>query len=289
MKETSSTAVPRTKSGRSLLRGVWRGVRILLIAYLGIILVLMLLENQLVFRPTPADHNWLPPGNLAAQDVELTTTDGTRIHAWWCPRAGATGAVLYCHGNAGNLSYRRGAVADWQQQFGDSVLIFDYPGFGRSGGSPNEAGCYAAAEAAFAWLTQVQKVPAERIVLYGKSLGGGVAVELATRRSHRALVLAKTFTSLPAMSQHLYPWLPARWLTRTQFNSLEKLGSCTRPVFVAHGDRDTLIPFTMGKQLYEVAHAPKHFLPMPGEGHNDGLPPAFFTELKRFLAEAEGR
>src|SRR5262245_46618727 len=199
----------------SFFRRCWRGLRFLVVTYALIIILLMLLENRLVFHPTSAGSHWLQPDPVPAQDVELTSRDGTRIHAWWCPRPGSEGAVLYCHGNAGNLSFRRGALAEWLHHFGESVLIFDYPGLGRSAGSPTEDGCYAAAEAAFDWLTGSQGVAPERVVLYGKSLGGGVAVELALRRPHRALVLANTFTSLPDMAQKLYPWLPARWLART--------------------------------------------------------------------------
>lgn len=274
-------------SGRKWLRRCWRGLRLILIAYLAIIVLLMLLENYLIFRPTPASRDWLPPGSVQAQDVDLTSRDGTAIHAWWCPLPDAEEVVFYCHGNAGNLSYRRGAVAEWHQHFGQSVLIFDYPGFGKSAGSPTEDGCYAAAEAAFDWLTETQGVPAERIIIYGKSLGGGVAVELATRRPHRALVLAKTFTSLPDMAQKLYPWLPARWLTRAQFNNLEKIGRCPRPVFITHGDRDWLIPFAMGERLHEAATAAKQFLPLPGVNHDASLPPEFYANLKQFLATVE--
>ncbi len=276
-----STASP------SKLRRLWRVVRFFALVYLGIIVALMLLENWLIFRPTTAKADWFPSGSLQVEDVYLPLPDGTRIHAWWCPHPDAKGAVLYCHGNAGNLSYRWDLIKDWHEQFGESVLIFDYPGFGHSEGSPNEASCVAAAEAAFAWLTETKGIPAGRIILYGKSLGGGVAVELATRHPHRALVLAKTFTSMPDMAQSLYPWLPARWLVRTQFNSLEKIGRCAAPVFVTHGDCDGLIPCWMGQHLHEAATAPKFFLPLPGHDHNGTLPAKFYSTLKRFLADVE--
>src|SRR5207248_5963463 len=132
------------------------------------------------------------------------------------------------------------------QQLEMPVLIFDYPGYGRSEGSPSEAGCYAAAEAAYAWLVQTQQVPPGQIILYGGSLGGGVAVELARRQPHRALILVSTFTSIPDMAQQLYPWLPARWLVRNRFDSLAKIGQCTQPVFIAHGTADGLLPYTQG-------------------------------------------
>lgn len=275
---------------RPWVRRCLRLVRFLALAYGAIVVALVMLENQLLFRPTPASRGWWPPQpeRLTVQELNLITNDGRRVHAWWCPREGAAGAVLYCHGNAGNLSYRQALVRDWHDQFGESVLLFDYPGFGHSEGSPDEIGCYAAADAAFAWLTKTQGVPPERVILYGKSLGGGVAVELATRHPHRALVLAKTFTSVPEVAQKVYPWLPARWLARSQFNNLGKLPQCPHPVFLTHGDRDELIPFSMTEQLYEAAVTPKRFLPLPGENHNGNLPPMFFAQLKAFLAEVEG-
>src|SRR5262249_23071033 len=153
---------------------------------------------------------------------ELISQDGTRLHAWWCPRAGGLGTLLYCHGNAGNLSHRREAVRSWQEHLNQQVLIFDYPGYGRSAGSPNEEGCYRAADAAYHWLMRTQHVRPEDLLIYGGSLGGGVAVDLASRRPHRALVLVSSFTSLPDMAQTLYPWLPARWLVRTRFDSAAK-------------------------------------------------------------------
>src|SRR5262249_1068229 len=168
-------------------RRLLRGILTLVVPYLGIIVVLMLLENWLIFRAVSADQHWIEPLGLDVRDVELRTADGIGIHAWWCPREGAEGALLYCHGNAGNLSYRGGAIPPFQHALNVSVLIFDYPGFGKSEGSPDEAGCYAAADAAYDWLTQIQKIPPECLLLYGKSLGGAVAVELASRRPCRAL------------------------------------------------------------------------------------------------------
>ena len=168
----------------------------------------------------------------------------------------------------------------------ESVLIFDYPGFGRSGGKPSEAGCYAAADAAFDWLIQNQKVPADHIVIVGKSLGGGVAVDLASRRNHRALVLVKAFTSIPAVAQHLIPIVPANWLMHNRFDSLAKIGNCHRPLFITHGTDDGVIPFSQGQQLYAAANDPKEFFAMEGVGHQ---PPSVTSEclakLRQFLAK----
>jgi fermentation-respiration switch protein FrsA (DUF1100 family) len=251
---------------------------------------MMFLENRLLFYPIRASADWEAPPNARVQDVYLQTAADVRIHAWWCPVAywePAQGALLYCHGNAGNLSYRAGSVSRWQKELGQSVLIFDYPGFGQSEGRPDEAGCYAAANAAYDWLTQAQEVPPERILLYGGSLGGGVAVELASHRPHRALILAKTFTSIPDAAQSVYPWLPARWLVRSRFDNLAKIRQCSKPVFIAHGTADQLIPFTQGERLFAAANEPKQFLAMRGVEHNGGLSGEFYSALRDFLARAE--
>ena len=208
------------------------------------------------------------------------------FHAWWCPIENwqpGQGALLYCHGNAGNLSCRADALALWQRALGVSVLIFDYPGYGKSDGRPTEAGCYAAVDAAYRWLIDTMKVPAPRLLIFGASLGGGVAVDLASRQPHRALILAKTFTSISDMAQCLYPWLPVRWLVRNRFDNLEKISRCTAPIFIAHGTADRLVPCAQGRQLFEAASEPKHYLALEGLDHNDGLSPEFFSALRSFL------
>jgi fermentation-respiration switch protein FrsA (DUF1100 family) len=255
----------------------------------GVTLVLLALENSFVYHPAPASVSWEPAPSDRFQDVALTTPAGVRLHAWWCPVDGARGAVLYCHGNAGNLSHRGHAVVAMQQALGESVLIFDYPGYGKSEGSPSEAGCYAAADTAYDWLRRVPKVPENHILLYGGSLGGGVAVDLACRRPHRALLLVRTFTSMPEVGQRLYPWLPVRWLMRNRFDSLAKIGQCHRPVVIASGTADGLVPFEQGRRLFEAANEPRLFYPLDGAGHNDPLPLAFFPEALRFIEQAEAR
>src|SRR5437899_3047011 len=169
---------------RRLLRFVVMGA----VVYLGTIIVLLFLENRLIFRPTPASVDWMPKPNTTVEDVEFHTADGVLIHAWWCPVENAEGALLYCHGNAGNLSHRSDIVAQWQRHIRRDILIFDYPGYGKSGGKPSERGCYAAGDAAYDWLREAKRVPAEKIVLYGSSLGAGVAVDLASRKPHQALL-----------------------------------------------------------------------------------------------------
>jgi len=246
----------------------------------------MLLENWLLYHPADAG-NWSPaPPSLHAVDLELSAADGTPIHAWWCPPPGwdeSQGAILYFHGNAGNLSHRGPIVLEWQKSLNQAVLIVDYAGYGRSGGKPTEAGCYAAADAAYAWLVNKEKVPADRILLVGTSLGGGVAVDLASRLPHRALILISTFTSIPEMAQRIYFFLPARLLVRNRFDNLAKIPQCTRPVFFAHGTVDDLIPIDHTEKLFAAANEPKRFVEIPDQGHDEFISPELFSALAEFL------
>jgi hypothetical protein len=263
---------------------VLRLVLILICTYVAIIVLLKLFEDSLVYHPTPATAFWapLPAG---ARDVMLKSAAGDEIHSWWLPCPGSTGALLYFHGNAGNLSQRRDTIVRLRDTLGLSVHIIDYPGFGKSPGTPSEQACYRAADAAYSWLVDEQKIAPAEIVLLGNSLGGGVATELASRHDHRVLCLVKTYTSLPDVGSHLYPWLPVRLLMHNRFDSLSRIADCHRPVFVAHGTADELIPFALGKRLYEAAHEPKQFLVMPGLGHNDAFPDEFYAALKEFLGK----
>jgi fermentation-respiration switch protein FrsA (DUF1100 family) len=244
------------------------------------------LEEKLLFYPVRSEKQLLPP-NSPVQDVELQSANGVTINARWCPRPGSKGALLYCQGNAGNLESRAKPVRDLWEDVDESVLIFDYPGYGRSDGRPSEAGFYAAAEAAYDWLVQSQGLAPESIILYGESLGGGVAVELASRLPHRALVLVRTFTSVPDVAQDHCGWLPVRGLVTNRFDSLAKIALCKQPTFIASADSDRLVPFEHGQRLKEAAGAHTTFYTLSGYDHNDPLPREFYSELRRFLGKPE--
>jgi len=240
-------------------------------------------ENSLVYHPTPADAiAESPPPPI--QDIELQLGDGTKIHARWAPHPTSHDAVLFCHGNGGNIEGWGRTAREIYQQMQASVLIFDYPGYGRSGGKTSEAGCYAAAEAAYGWLTEAAKLPPQRILLWGESLGGAVAVNLATRAPHRALVLVRTFTSLPEVADDQLPLLPCSSLMTNRFNSLERIGQCKSPVFIASAEKDRLMQLRHGQRLYAACTAPAELCIMRGIGHNDPLPIGFYNSLRAFLA-----
>jgi fermentation-respiration switch protein FrsA (DUF1100 family) len=241
--------------------------------------------NWLLFRPTAHRKFWDRPPNARVQDVEWSVP-GARVHAWWCPTEGwrpDQGALLYFHGNGGNLSHRGPGISRWQGELGTGVLIVDYPGYGRSTGRPTEAGCYAAADAAYAWLTGPKGIAPENVLLYGGSLGCAVAIDLAFRRPHRAMVLVSPFTSVTAMARHLYPLLPPL-LVPNLFDSLAKIPRCPRPHFVAHGTADRLVPFAQGQRLFAAANEPKEFFPLEGYDHHHTPGPAFYARLRDFLA-----
>ncbi|MCS7166015.1 MAG: alpha/beta hydrolase [Gemmatales bacterium] len=270
------------------VRDSWPGLvrRILLyfaLLYLALLGILMFLENRLIFRPTRADEEWYERTQFHKEDLWLETETGERIHAWWCPRREPKWYVLYSHGNAGNLSCRDVFIDAWQKRVGASVLIYDYPGYGHSSGRPNEKNCYAAGRAAYRWLHE-QNFPVERIVLFGESLGGGVAVELARHEVHAALILLAAFTSIPDIAQEIFPFVPARWLVRTRFNNIEKIRHYTGPLLIIHGQNDELIPPHHAQRLFEACPSSrKKLLLVPGHDHNSIGFAAIYDVISEFL------
>ena len=262
-------------------RKLFRWALFLLILWVAVMLIFKSLENSLVYPATKAADGWSEPSGPATQDVWLSVKDGAMIHAWYLPCEGAAGAIHFSHGNGGNLSHRDGGLHILRDTFRRSVLIYDYPGYGKSEGSPTEAGVYAAGEAAWEWLQE--KHPPNRIVLFGESLGGGVAVTLANRHECEGLVLFSTFTSLPKAAKAKMPWLPCETLMSNRFDNAAKLPGIRRPIFFAHGDADEVIPFEHSQRLFELANEPKRFRARAGGTHNMPFDPAICEEAARFL------
>ena len=238
-------------------------------------------ERELIAKPSDV--------GLAYEDVSLTAADGTKLHGWHVPGESRT-TLLWLHGNAGNISHRVDNIAMLRRNTGLGVFIIDYRGYGRSEGKPSEKGLYMDAEAAFEHLTSDLGLdPVEDIVLFGRSLGVGVAVEMATRHRVRGVVLESGFTSVREMSNAsgmgalsilFLPMIDAR------YNSLSKIGSALSPVMVVHGDRDDIVPFEMAEKLFAAAPEPKRFYPIPGASHNDTYVAggdAYFEALREFV------
>jgi fermentation-respiration switch protein FrsA (DUF1100 family) len=264
---------------------LWRLLRLVLIGYVGVLILLVAFERRFIYYPVPAAASWHEPPDPTIRDVTLRAATGEAIHAWWLPRPGSADVMLYSHGNAGNLSHRGPGVVRWSEQLDASVLIYDYPGYGKSEGVPSEPGCHAAARAAFDWLTREQKYEPGRVILFGASLGGAMAAQLAANHDHRALILVAPFTSIPDMAAVRFPWLPARYFVRHKFDNFANLPRCRRPVVIVHGTADSIVPYRHAERLYEVANEPKMLIPVKGADHNMSLPDDFFPRLREFLSQ----
>jgi uncharacterized protein len=221
--------------------------------------------------------------------VEIAAGDGVTLVAWVI-RAPGTGTaarwLLVCHGNAGNLSDSgRPAHYAGLRALGLNLLVFDYRGYGESGGAPTEAGLYRDAEAAYGFLRDTLGVPPGRIVLFGHSLGSTVAVDLAARVPAAGLVLDGALMSVTARAQEVYPYVPVRWIARSRFDSMEKIGRVEIPKLFLHARADDVVPIAHGRRLYEAAPPPKTFVALAG-GHGDAFEAdsaAYFGAIASFL------
>lgn len=264
--------------------------------YVGLCILLFFRQSHMVYFPLAPVMQKPADIGLAYESVALMTADGVRLAGWYVPCAGARGTVLMCHGNGGNIGDRLHPI-NLFHELGLNVLIFDYRGYGESAGKPSEEGTYQDARAAWQYLTEKRNTPPDKIVVYGRSLGGAVAAYLAERITPAAcaapaacavpaaLILEATFTSIPDMGAKIYPWLPIRLLCRYRYNSLTRLEHIHCPVLIAHSRDDEMVPFEHGRKLFAAAHEPKTFFELTGN-HNEGevlTSPAYRQALDTFL------
>ena len=244
---------------------------------------LVLPEDVLIYQPAgPHPDDWEPPG-LTYEDVNFMTPDEVSLHGWYCPVDKPKAYVLFCHGNAANISYRYPDFVRLTKRHHVSVFAFDYRGYGRSEGKPSEKGLMIDARAARDWFAEKEGIEPEQIVLYGRSLGGGVAVDLASKDGAKGLILESTFTSLPAVANDLLPLWPGTLMVN-RYSSLKKISDYQGPLLIAHGKEDQLIPYEHGQKLFEAANDPKRFIPIDGAGHNWLPPEGYQKTLDEFFA-----
>lgn len=260
---------------------------ILAVGYLALCLIVWLTQAKLVFFPGAAPRTTPGEFGLEFRELEIRCADGVRLSAWLLPAKESRGAVLVSHGNAGSIEHRIPLARSFLE-LGWSVLLYDYRGYGKSTGRPDEEGTYRDAEAVHDHLTKVAGIAPERIVLFGESLGAAIAIELARRRPAAAVVLESAFTSIPDVGAGAYPFLPVRLLARFRYDNLAKVAELGLPLLLIHSPADEIVPVEHGRRLFAAAREPKRLLLTEGR-HNDGgfqRRPEWRAEVGEFLAGA---
>lgn len=248
------------------------GIRVLIIiavVYVAIIALLYIFQSSFVYYPERTFMGDPSRIGLEYETVYFEASDGVELSGWFIPNENDRGVILFCHGNAGNISHRLDSIEIFHQ-LGLEIFIFDYRGYGQSEGNPSEQGTYRDAEAAWRYLIEQRQVNPNEIIIFGRSLGGGVASWLAQSYQPGALILESTFLSLPDIAATIYPYFPVRLLLRFEYDTGEHLRSVNCPVLIVHSRDDEIMPFTQGWQLFEMAKEPKEFLEISGT-HNGGF------------------
>jgi fermentation-respiration switch protein FrsA (DUF1100 family) len=233
-------------------------------------LLFMLFEERFIFFPSSYPDGYYEEARSLPyiEDCWFLAEDGVKLHGWFARRDSAIATLVISHGNAGNLSHRLPVIKTFRD-LGFNVFLYDYRGYGRSEGSPDETGVYRDGRAAFDYVINRTDVDPTNVILFGTSLGGAVAVDVALDRPAAGLILESTFSSATDVARTAYPFLPAQFLLRSKFDSAEKIRSIHIPLLVLHGDRDRIIPISLGRKLFEAANEPKTFFVVPGADHND--------------------
>jgi len=257
------------------------------VVYLGLCLSLYFLQERLVFLPSRTVVKTPQAAGLVYENVFLRAGDA-RIHAWYVPAKNARLSVLFCHGNAGNMSHRLETLS-LLNSLGVNVLIFDYAGFGLSNGKASEVQTYRDVEAAWRFLIEDKVTDPTAIVLFGRSLGGAVATWIAAKEKPGALILESTFISIIAMGKKLYPIFPVRLLARVHYDPSELIEKIKSPKLFIHSRDDETIPLEHGVTLYNKAKEPKTFVEIRGS-HNSGFLDSgrdYTVPLQSFLRKVE--
>jgi uncharacterized protein len=238
-----------------------------LAAYGGITGALFLFQRQLLYRPDKTRPGLADLALLGVREVSLTTADGLSLFSWYLPPSSDRPVIAYFHGNGGHIGYRAERLRYFAHE-GYGVLLAEYRGYGSNPGAPCEAGLYRDAEAALDFLAG-ESITADRLVLWGESLGSGLAVYLGARRDIAGIILEAPFTSVAAAAAHHYRFVPASMLVRDRYDSLSRIGQIKAPLLVLHGERDAIVPVRHGRVLVDAAPPPKEGWFAAAAGHED--------------------
>jgi uncharacterized protein len=256
---------------------------ILIGSYVLVLAAVMIFEDKLIFHPIRyPDGDWTPRG-IEVEDVWFAAEDGTKLHGWFVPHPAPKAVLLFTHGNGGNLTHRQDVLHEFRHALGVSAFLFDYRGYGRSEGSATGKGALADARAARAWLARRAGVAPDQLVLFGESLGGAFAVQLAAEGGARGLILQNTFDDIAEVAACHYPWMPVRLLMRTKLDSVGAIRAYRGPLLQFHGDCDRIVPYRCGRRLFEAANEPKQLVTIAGGDHNDACDRSFYEAIRKFL------
>ncbi len=245
------------------------------------------IEQRMIFYPSASIENTPAHVGLEFEDLSFITRDNVRLNGWFVPHPDARSTLIWFHGNAGNIGDRVENLKLLHDQVKVNIFIFDYRGYGRSGGRPSEEGTYRDGEAALELIQKkIGSDAAKKIVLFGRSLGAAIAAEMAIRFASQALILESPFISIAEMARAMFPLLPIELFLQTKYDLRNKIKRIKVPLLVLHGDSDEVVPFEHGKTVFESAPEPKTFFPISGAAHNDTYAvggAAYFRKLKQFI------
>lgn len=255
---------------------LWSVIYISVGVYVGLGLLLFFGQSRFIYFPDKEICAVPKDIGLEYEEVTLNTQDGLKINAWFIPASNPRGTILFCHGNAGNISHRLETI-QILNSLNLNILIFDYRGYGKSEGHPTERGTYLDAESAYKFLLDEKKIPENKIIIMGRSLGAPTAAYLITNHKPQACILESSFTSLPDFAAEKYPVYPVRLMARFGYKTIEYVRQIKCPVLIVHSPEDEIIPYSHGKKLFDAANEPKEFLEIHGS-HNR----CFFDSIKTY-------
>ena len=279
--EAAWETLSRARAGKRTMTVMTAIFVSLLCVYAGVLAMLYFTQRSLMYFPETIHTTPAAAGLPQAEEVKLTTSDGEHIIAWHVPPRDGKPVILYFHGNGGALRYR---VERFTRLITDGigVVAVEYRGYGGSSGSPSERGLIADAEAGYAFAAA--RYPDQQIVLWGESLGTGVAVALAAEKPVGRVILEAPFTSAAAVGAKHYWYMPVRLLMTDQFHSDARIGKVTAPLLILHGVKDQTVPYAMGEQLFALANKPKHIVRFLDGAHEDLDKNGALVAVGRFLA-----
>ena len=281
--ETRTTTPKNPKGG--FFRAVIRLAMFSAVLYGGLLVLLCFAENSMVYPGSKYPRgDWKPA--FVFEEYEFESGDGTKLVGWYLPQPGATETVLVCHGNAENVAQSSPHMGyALRSVLNANVFTFDYRGYGKSEGSPNEAGVLADAEASLAWLSEKTGKPTSEIIVVGHSIGGGPATHLGSVNPLRALILQRTFASIVEPAQDRYWFVPVSMLMQNRFPSAEKIKKCQAPLFQSHGDSDQIVPIESGRKIFDNSPATqKEFFELKNANHWEPYPNEYWMRLRDFVS-----